>query len=45
MFLGWTAESASALGVQHRMFVTSGAYASARRRSRPTPALTTSSRS
>jgi hypothetical protein len=29
MFLGWTAESASALGVQHRMFVTSGAYASA----------------
>ncbi|KAG0552811.1 hypothetical protein BDA96_01G539700 [Sorghum bicolor] len=29
MFLGWTAESARALGVQHRMFLTSGAYASA----------------
>ncbi|XP_062213845.1 UDP-glycosyltransferase 92A1-like [Phragmites australis] len=29
IFLGWTAESASALGVQHRVFLTSGAYASA----------------
>ncbi|CAD6209541.1 unnamed protein product [Miscanthus lutarioriparius] len=29
MFLGWTAETARALGVQHRMFLTSGAYASA----------------
>jgi hypothetical protein len=29
IFLGWTAESARALGVQHRVFLTSGAYASA----------------
>jgi len=29
MFLGWTAETARALGVQHRMFLTNGAYASA----------------
>ncbi|KAF8721314.1 hypothetical protein HU200_023247 [Digitaria exilis] len=29
IFLGWTAESAKALGVQHRVFLTSGAYASA----------------
>lgn len=29
MFLGWTAEIAGALGVQHRMFLTNGAYASA----------------
>ncbi|TVU48400.1 hypothetical protein EJB05_08036, partial [Eragrostis curvula] len=28
-FMGWTAESARELGVQHRLFVTSGAYASA----------------
>ncbi|KAJ1298820.1 hypothetical protein BS78_01G482900 [Paspalum vaginatum] len=29
IFLGWTAESARALGVQHRVFLTSGAYSSA----------------
>jgi hypothetical protein len=29
VFLGWTAESAREFGVQHRLFVTSGAYASA----------------
>nr|CAB3497091.1 unnamed protein product [Digitaria exilis] len=29
IFLGWTAESTKALGVQHRVFLTSGAYASA----------------
>ncbi|TVU35132.1 hypothetical protein EJB05_17003, partial [Eragrostis curvula] len=29
VFLGWTAESARKLGVQHRLFVTGGAYASA----------------
>ncbi|RCV46574.1 hypothetical protein SETIT_9G542000v2 [Setaria italica] len=29
IFLGWTAESARALGVRHRVFLTSGAYASA----------------
>ncbi|CAO2163522.1 unnamed protein product [Urochloa humidicola] len=29
IFLGWTADSAVALGVQHRVFLTSGAYASA----------------
>ncbi|CAL4912553.1 unnamed protein product [Urochloa decumbens] len=29
VFLGWTAESARAVGVQHRVFLTSGAYASA----------------
>ncbi|CAL4937616.1 unnamed protein product [Urochloa decumbens] len=29
IFLGWAAESARAVGVQHRVFLTSGAYASA----------------
>ncbi|KAL6902351.1 hypothetical protein ACP4OV_005227 [Aristida adscensionis] len=29
IFLGWTAESARDLGVQHRVFLTAGAYASA----------------
>ncbi|KAI4995037.1 hypothetical protein ZWY2020_034940 [Hordeum vulgare] len=29
VFLGWTAECALALGVQHRVFLTSGAYGSA----------------
>ncbi|CAN6314072.1 unnamed protein product [Urochloa humidicola] len=28
IFLGWTAESARAVGVKHRVFLTSGAYAS-----------------
>ncbi|CAN6285701.1 unnamed protein product [Urochloa humidicola] len=29
IFLGWTAESARAVGVQHRVFLTSGAYSAA----------------